>query len=255
MHVSPAAAVPLVRAMRDPLNRLKRIETVLCPAFPALVPVADLLRPSRIGVGAQDCHWEDKGAHTGEVSAGMLVGTCRYVIVGHSERRAMYSDTEDVVRRKLGAVLRANLVPILCVGEDLTDFETGRTAEVVARQVASALAGMPVTPERLVIAYEPVWAIGSGKACDPGTAGTVIGRVIRGVLSEAFDDDTARRVRVQYGGSVTDANAADYFAQPDIDGALVGGAALKAATFVGIARAAEASVPAGPGSGPQRREF
>lgn len=254
MHVPPAAAVPLVRSMRDSLNRLRRIETVLCPAFPALVPVADLLRPSRIEVGAQNCHWEDKGAHTGEVSAGMLVGTCRYVIVGHSERRAMYGDAEDVVRRKLEAVLRANLVPILCVGEDLADFETGRTAEVVARQLASALAGMPVSAERLVIAYEPVWAIGSGRACDPGTASTVIGRVIRGVLAETFDDATAQGVRVQYGGSVTDRNAAEYFAQPDIDGALVGGAALKAATFVGIARAAEAFAPAAAG-GPRRREY
>ncbi len=255
MHLSPAAAVPLVRDMRDALNRLRRIETVLCPAFPALVPVADLLRPSRIEVGAQNCHWEDKGAHTGEVSAGMLVGTCRYVIVGHSERRAMYGDGDDVVRRKLEAVLRANLIPILCVGEDIGEFETGRTAEVVARQVATALAGLPLSPERLVIAYEPVWAIGSGKACDPTTAGTVIGRVIRGVLTETFGDAMARGVRVQYGGSVTDRNAAEYFAQPDIDGALVGGAALKAATFVGIARAAEASVPAGPGRGPRRREF
>ncbi len=256
MHVSPAAAVPLVRSMRDPLNQLRRIETVLCPAFPALVPVADMLRPSRIAVGAQNCHWEDEGAHTGEVSARMLVGTCRYVIVGHSERRASYGDGEDVVRRKLEAILKTNLIPILCVGEDLADFETGRTAEVVARQVASALAGMPIAPERLVIAYEPVWAIGTGKACDPGTAGAVIGRVIRGVLAETFDDELAGGVRVQYGGSVTDANADAYFAHPDIDGALVGGAALKAASFVGIARAAERSAAgASGGHGPLRREF
>jgi triosephosphate isomerase (TIM) len=255
MHVSPAAAVPLVRSMRDPLNRLRRVETVLCPAFPALVTVADLLRPSRIAVGAQNCHWEDKGAHTGEVSVGMLVGHCRYVIVGHSERRAHYGDGEQQVRRKLEAILRANLIPILCVGEDLTHFETGMTTEVVARQVVTALDGLPFDADRLVIAYEPVWAIGSGKACDPGTAGAVIGRVIRGVLGELAGDDAASRVRVLYGGSVTDVNAAEYFGQPDIDGALVGGAALKAATFVGIARAAHESVPAAAGAMLLRREY
>jgi len=255
MHLSPAAAVPLVRDMRDALNRLRRIETVLCPAFPALVPVADLLRPSRIEVGAQNCHWEDKGAHTGEVSAGMLVGTCRYVIVGHSERRAAYGDSEQRVRQKLQAILRANLAPILCVGEDLTHFETGMTTEMVARQVATAIEGLRFDPDRLVIAYEPVWAIGSGKACDPGTAGAVIGRVIRGVVAEIAGDDAALRVRVLYGGSVTDRNAAEYFAQPDVDGALVGGAALKAASFVGIARAAEASVPGPAAAATLRREF
>ena len=255
MHVSPAAAVPLVRSMRDALNRMRRVETVLCPAFPALVTVADLLRPSRIAVGAQNSHWDDKGAHTGEVSVGMLVGNCRYVIVGHSERRAHYGDSEQVVRRKLEAILRANLIPILCVGEDLHHFESGMTTEVVARQVVTALDGLQFDADRLVVAYEPVWAIGSGKACDPGTAAAVIGRVIRGVLGEVGGADTAARMRVLYGGSVTDVNAAEYFGQPDIDGALVGGAALKASTFVGIARAAQESVPANAGALMLRREF
>ena len=239
MHLSPAEAVPFVRSMRDRLGRMAGVEVILCPPSLALTTVADLLRPTRIAVGAQNCHPEPKGAFTGELSATMLRGICRYVLVGHSERRAMFDDREPVVRSKVEAVLRAGLVPILCVGEDLAQRESGQTTELVARQVVTALDGLAIRPTRLVVAYEPVWAIGTGKACPPATANQVIGWVVRGVLAELFGDDIAEGVRILYGGSVTDVNAEQYFSQPDIDGALVGGASLKAVPFVGIARAAQ----------------
>jgi len=238
MHLSPAEAVPFVRSMRDRLGRLSGVEAVFFPPSLALPTVADLLGPTRIAVGAQNCHWESKGAFTGEIAAPMLRGLCRYVLVGHSERRAMFGDHEPVVRSKVEAVLRAGLVPMLCVGEDLAQREGGMTTELVARQVATALDGLDIQPRRLVVAYEPVWAIGTGKACPPATANQVIGGVVRGVLAKLFGDEVAGGVRILYGGSVTDANAAQYFAQPDIDGALVGGASLKAGPFIGIARAA-----------------
>ncbi len=238
MNVAPADAVPMVRAVRDRLGRFSGVETVLFPTSLALTTVADLLRPTRIEVGAQNCHWERKGAFTGEIAATMLRGVCRYVLVGHSERRAMFGDSEEVVRHKVEAVLRAGLTPMLCVGEELVHRETGMATELVARQVATALAGLRLSADRLVVAYEPVWSIGTGKACPPHTANQVIGGVVRGVLAEVMGDAEAARTRILYGGSVTDANAADYFSQPDIDGALVGGASLKAGPFIGIARAA-----------------
>ena len=238
MHVSPAEAVPMVRSLRDPLGRFRGVEVILCPPSPALTTVADLLRPTRIEVGAQNCHWEDEGAFTGEISARMLQGTCRYVLVGHSERRAMFGDTDEVVRRKMGAALRAGLVPILCVGEDLARREQGLTTQVVASQVITALDGLDVPPQRLVVAYEPVWAIGTGKACPPAMANQVIGFVVRGALAELYGNDRAQQVRILYGGSVTDANALEYFSLTDIDGALVGGASLKRDAFIGISRAA-----------------
>ena len=246
MHVSPSDAVPLVRSMRDPLGRFRDVEVVFFPTALALTTVSEMLRGSPIAVGAQNCHWEAKGAYTGEIAAPMLRGLVQYVLVGHSERRALFGDTDDAVRRKVEAVLRAGLTPMLCVGEELAQREAGQTTDVVARQVAAALDGLAVSPERLVVAYEPVWAIGTGKACPPSTADQVVGGVVRGVLSELFGSETADGIRILYGGSVNETNATDYFSQPDIDGALVGGASLKPRSFIGIARAAwETRTPGG----------
>ncbi|MBN1945635.1 MAG: triose-phosphate isomerase [Bradymonadales bacterium] len=240
MHLAWREAIDLVRAMRGPLNQCKKVEVILIPPFPALVTVAELVQPTAIRIGAQNCHWESKGAFTGEVSPSMLVGTCRYVLVGHSERRSLFGESDEVVRKKLAAILQHGLVPLLCVGENLAQREEGRTSEVVATQVAVALDGLSLSPERLVIAYEPVWAIGTGRACAPAAANSVCGLVIRGVLAELFGEQTAAAVRILYGGSVTAANARSYFEQADIDGALVGGASLQADSFIAITRAAQA---------------
>ena len=245
MNVAPAEAVPLVRGMRGPLGRVRGVEVLLCPAFPALVPVKELLQASRVRLGAQDCHPERGGAYTGEVSARMLAGLCSHVIVGHSERRAMFGDTDPLVRRKVAAVVGAGMVPVLCVGETDEENRRGATGEVVATQVAAALDGLGVAPGRVVVAYEPVWAIGSGRACEPGMANRVCGLVIRSTLAELGGEALASGVRVLYGGSVGPMNATAYFSQPDIDGALVGGAALKAETFVPIVEAAAVRVVGG----------
>jgi triosephosphate isomerase len=184
-------------------------------------------------------HWEDSGAFTGEVSPLMLKGLCSHVILGHSERRAYFGETDETVHQRLQAALKHGLTPIVCVGETLAENEAGKTAEVVARQVRGALTGLTTGQATgLVIAYEPVWAIGTGRAATAGGANDVIGEIIRPALAELFNGDTAQAMRIQYGGSVTAANAAELFAQPDIDGALVGGASLKPAEFSAIVAAA-----------------
>jgi triosephosphate isomerase len=171
----------------------------------------------------------------------MLAGLCEYVIIGHSERRQYFGETDETVNKKAKAALASSLTPIICVGENLAENEAGRTAEVVGRQTRAAYAGLPEAEAlRTVIAYEPIWAIGTGKAATPAGANAVIGLHIRGVLAEMYSAATAELIRVQYGGSVTAANAVDFMAQPDIDGALVGGASLKPAEFEAIVRAAAA---------------
>lgn len=239
MNKSAVEATALMQGMLPELRGLSPVEIVICPPFVALATLAPLLAGSGIGLGAQTMHWEDSGAFTGEVSPLMLKGLCSHVILGHSERRAYFGETDETVRRRLLAALKHGLKPIVCVGETLEENEAGRTAEVVARQVRGALAGLTVDQAaRLVIAYEPVWAIGTGKAATPRGANDVISGIIRPALAEQFGAGVAQDVRVQYGGSVTAGNAADLFAQPDIDGALVGGASLKPAEFAAIAAAA-----------------
>jgi triosephosphate isomerase len=239
MNKSAVEASALVHGMLPELRGLSPVEIVICPPFVALATLAPLLAGSGIGLGAQTMHWEDNGAFTGEVSPLMLKGLCSHVILGHSERRAYFGETDETVRRRLVAALKHGLKPIVCVGETLEENEAGRTAEVIVRQVRGALAGLTVDQAtRLVIAYEPVWAIGTGKAATPRGANDVISGIIRPALAEQFGADVAQDVRVLYGGSVTAGNAADLFAQPDIDGALVGGASLKPAEFVAIAAAA-----------------
>jgi triosephosphate isomerase len=184
-------------------------------------------------------HWEEKGAFTGEVSPGMVKEFCQYVIIGHSERRTYFGETDESVNKKLQAAMKAGLVPIVCVGETLEQYEAGTTSEVVNRQIQVGLAGIDSTvAARIVVAYEPVWAIGTGKASSGENANFVHQQVIRLALSEQFGAQTADAIRVLYGGSVTAANASEFFAYPDIDGALVGGASLKPDEFVAITKAA-----------------
>ncbi len=237
MHKTIEQAVALVRDMRRALNEIKGVDRVLCPPFPALAAVSELLQPLDIELGAQNMHWEEQGAFTGEVSPLMLQGLCQYVIVGHSERRAYFGETDEGVNRKIKAAFAHDLTPIVCVGETLEQHEAGRTEEWVSGQVRKALAGVPAEKvRRIVIAYEPIWAIGTGRAASGAGANAVIGLTIRGTIASLYDETTAQAVRVQYGGSVKPGNVGEFMAQPDIDGALVGGASLKATDFVEIVR-------------------
>ena len=232
MNTNIEEAIALVREMKGGLERVGGVEKVLCPPFVSLAPLRDLLAGSTIGLGAQDLYFEEKGAYTGEVSPLMLAGLCQYVIIGHSERRQYFGETDELVNKKLRAALKFGLKPIVCVGERLEENEAGRTEEVVTRQVKGALAGIDA-PQELVIAYEPVWAIGTGRAATEEQANATIG-LIRQVTSGLYGKRFAQDMRIQYGGSVTGANAAGLMSQPEIDGALVGGASLKATEFLSI---------------------
>jgi triosephosphate isomerase len=215
------------------------VEKVLCPPFMALVPVAALLQGTDIGLGAQDLYWEAKGAFTGQISPGMVAEFCQYAIIGHSERRAYFGETDETVNKKIVAAFSAGLTPIVCIGETLSEYESGQTAEVVSHQIRAGLKALPADlAPKLVVAYEPVWAIGTGRASTAVDANVVIRDHIRKPLSEMFGVETAQSIRILYGGSVTAANAAEFFGQTDIDGALVGGASLKLDDFVRITQAA-----------------
>lgn len=244
MFKTVAEARHLVSELVPGLQAVGEVEKVLCPPFTALLAVAALLEGTDIGLGAQNMHWDTSGAFTGEIAPPMVAELCHYVILGHSERRAYFDETDATVNRKVLAALAYNLAPIVCVGETLEENEAGRTAEVVSRQVREGLAGLTVEDgaqtggSSLVIAYEPVWAIGTGKAATADGANAVIADVIRPALSDLFGGTFAQAVRVLYGGSVKGSNAAEFFTQPDIDGALVGGASLKAADFIQIVQAA-----------------
>jgi len=212
---------------------------VVCPPFVSLGVSRRETDETNIQVGAQNIHWEASGAYTGEVAAGMLVDLCEYVIIGHSERRAMFGETDATVNKKVHAALKAGLKPIMCVGETLSENQAGQTAAVVEGMVRGGLVG--VTPEQagnIIIAYEPVWAIGTGLAATPEGANGVHKDVIRPVLRELFGAEVGDAMRILYGGSVTAANAAELFSQSDIDGGLVGGASLKPDSFAAIVKAA-----------------
>ena len=232
MNTTVEQAVELVQEMKDTLHAIEGVEKVLCPPFISLSAVSGLIAGSSIKLGAQNLYFEEKGAYTGEVSPLMLAGLCQYVIIGHSERRQYFGETDETVNRKVEAALKVGLKPILCVGERLEENETGKTEEVVTRQAKGALVGID-SPRELVIAYEPVWAIGTGKAATGDQANTTIG-LIRHVISQLYGEQFAQNLRLQYGGSVTSANIAEFISQPEIDGALVGGASLKATEFLGI---------------------
>lgn len=239
MNKTVAEARELVSMMGQGLKQVTGVEKVLCPPFMSLVAVANLLSGTDIGLGAQNMHWEEKGAFTGEVSPGMVKEFCNYVILGHSERRTYFGETDETVNKKVLAAQKHGLIPIVCIGETLAQYEAGQTAEVVRRQTLEGLKGLdPAFAPQIVVAYEPVWAIGTGKASSAENAESVHREVVRAALKDLFGEETAQSIRILYGGSVTAANAAEFFAQPNIDGALVGGASLKAEEFVAIAQAA-----------------
>ena len=229
MNKTAVEAVAFVREIRHALNEIKGVDRVVCPPFMAIAGVADALSGTEIGVGAQNMHYEESGAFTGECAPSMIKPYCQYVILGHSERRAYFNETDEAVNKKVKAALAHGITPIVCVGETLEQNEAGITHEFVSGQVKAAFEGL--TNEEMakcVIAYEPIWAIGTGKSATSAQAGQIIGVTVRGAVAAAFDEETAQKVRIQYGGSVKIHNIAEYMQHPDIDGALVGGASLKA---------------------------
>ncbi len=232
MNTTLGEAVDLVKEMRNRLDRIHGVEKVLCPPFISLSAIGELIAGSSIQLGAQNMYFEPKGAYTGEISPPMLAGLCQFVILGHSERRGYFDESDEVVSKKVQAALGVGLKPIICVGERLEENEAGRTAEVVTRQVRAAFKGVDA-PNDIVIAYEPIWAIGTGLAATGVQANATIG-VIRHVMAGLYGKEIAQAMRIQYGGSVTSANIDEFVAQPEIDGALVGGGSLKAAEFLNI---------------------
>lgn len=233
----------LVEEMLPGLQSVPAVESVLCPPFLSLMLVSELVANTGIGVGAQNLFWETSGAYTGEVSPEMVREFCDYVILGHSERRAYFGETDQTLNKRVLAALKVGLTPIVCVGETLSENEAGLTADVINRQVVEGLANLTAEQgEKLVVAYEPVWAIGTGRAASGPVANTVLADIIRPTLADLFGDEIAQGIRILYGGSVTSANAAEFFGQPEIDGALVGGASLKPADFVAIVQAAAQTI-------------
>jgi len=232
MNTTVTEAEKLVLEMLDKLDRIEGVEKVLCPPFVSLVAVNMMLQGSSIRLGGQNMYFETKGAYTGEISPLMLSELCEFVILGHSERRGYFGETDEIVNKKVKTALANELKPILCVGERLAENEAGKTEEVIKRQVTAALNG--IEPVRdLVIAYEPVWAIGTGKAASSAQAAATI-QFIRDVVAKLWNKSIAQDLRILYGGSVTSANIAEFISHPEIDGALVGGASLKAEEFVSI---------------------
>jgi triosephosphate isomerase len=239
MNKNTTEARDLVSQLLPKLTNITSVERVLCPPFTSIFAVSSMLEGSGIGLGAQDLHWEETGAFTGEIAPNMVKEICNYVIIGHSERRAYFGETDETVNKKLRAALKHDLTPIVCVGETLDEYESKRTSEVVRRQITLGFADIdPAIVSRIVVAYEPVWAIGSGKASSGENANFVHAQVIRPALNEMFGTENAQAVRILYGGSVTAANASEFFSQSDIDGALVGGASLKVDEFASIVEAA-----------------
>lgn len=238
MHKTPGEAVHLARMLRLRLADVDSVDVAVCPTFTALTSTSATLKESNILVGGQNCHWEESGAFTGEISAEMLAASgAQCVILGHSERRQFFGETDKTVNLRLGAALRAGLAPIVCIGETLAEREAEQTFQVVGTQLRGALAGFDATAlAKLTVAYEPVWAIGTGLTATPDQAQDVHAH-IRSILSEELGDPFAQSTRIQYGGSVKPGNAADLLDCPDIDGALVGGAALDAESFSGIVHA------------------
>lgn len=239
MNKTEAEAIALVRVLMQRLPADERQEVLVCPPYTSLSQLHKLLISSPILLGAQNISEKGSGAFTGEISAGMAAEFCSHVILGHSERRQIFGETDQLINHKVKAAQAAGLVPILCVGEILEQRESGQTAAVISRQLLAGLEEVFLEdPARLVIAYEPVWAIGSGKTASPADTDQLISRAIRPALSSLWGENAAKAIRVLYGGSVTPDNAKSFFVQAEIDGALVGGASLNAGDFLGIIAAA-----------------
>jgi len=238
MNTTAAEAVELVRSLKDLVKDVTKVRMAVCPPFPYLSQVAEILKDSPIDLGAQNMFWENQGAFTGETSGKMLkdVG-CKYVIVGHSERRHFFSETDSMVNRKAASALETGLNPILCIGETLEERESDRTLYVIRSQLQNGLENIDEDAiQEITFAYEPIWAIGTGKTATPEQAED-IHRFIREWLVEHYSKSSAENICIQYGGSVKPANAKELLSQPNIDGALVGGASLKAEDFAGIIKA------------------
>ncbi len=243
MHKTVAEGVELAAALKTSLADVSSMELAVCPPATAVAAVADVLKGSNIGVGTQNMHWEDQGAYTGEISPLMVKELAQYVIIGHSERRQYFGETDETVNRKLKAALHHGLTPIVCVGESLEQNEAGKTVPFVGSQIRGAFAGISAEEaRRVVLAYEPIWAIGTGRTAMPEDANEIIKTAIRDVLTDLYDEETAQAIRVQYGGSVKPHNMAAFIVMPEIDGALVGGASLQAEAFTAIVRNALAAL-------------
>lgn len=232
MHKNISEALELANGVKRDLYNIESLDIVLCPVFTALSSVSEVIADSNIQLGAQDVYWQEQGAFTGEISPSMLKDTgCKYVIIGHSERRKYFSEINETVNKKIRAAMKAGLIPIACVGETLTQREEGKTLEVIEEQIQQGLKGISAEEAGgLVVAYEPVWAIGTGRNATPGQAEEVQ-IYIRNLLSRMYNEAIAKALRIQYGGSVKPENIKELMQQPDIDGALVGGASLKIDSF------------------------
>ncbi len=240
MHKTVPEALKLVEELKVGLSDLDfdNVEVVLCPTYTALYSVGEAIKGTNLQLGAQDLFWEEEGAYTGEISPLMLKDLgCRYVIIGHSERRGYFGETDEDVNKKAKSALKHGIMPIICVGETLSQREAGLTEGLVRDQVSNALDGIDAADvPKVVIAYEPIWAIGTGKSSTADDANRVIG-IIREKIASIYGSAVADQVRIQYGGSVKPENIGDFMSQPEIDGALVGGASLKAEQFIPIAKA------------------
>jgi triosephosphate isomerase len=239
MNLARAAAVELAQALAAKAGEYSGVDIAVCPPSVYLEAVRGAIGNSAVGLGAQNCHHEAKGAFTGEIAPQMLVDLgCKYVILGHSERRHIFKETSGDVSKKVTAALAAGLTPIVCLGELRQERQAGRTKAVVTEQLDGSLAGLSADQvARIVLAYEPVWAIGTGVVATPQQAEEVHAD-LRNLLADRYNSQVASQVRIQYGGSVTAENAGSLLSQPNIDGALVGGASLKAESFLGILAAA-----------------
>ena len=247
MNKTLSEAGALAGGMKEGLNALREIDIIICPPFMALDAVRGVVRDTAIAIGAQNMHWEAAGAYTGEVSPQMLQDVCSHVIIGHSERRSHFGETDATVNRKVIAAIAHGLTPIVCVGETDAENRAGETEAVLTRQTTRALAGLSAQQAAAVIlAYEPVWAIGTGRAAAPEEANATIGQ-IRGVIRRELGGDTADAVRILYGGSINPGVWPDVIAQPEVDGGLVGGASLIAEDFVALAAQTSAAFRAGSG--------
>ena len=239
MNTNVKEALSLARTMIAPATMLQGVDILVCPPAISIYALSTALRGTPIKLGAQNMHYESKGAYTGEISPAMLAGLCEYVIIGHSERRMYFHEDDALVNKKTAAALAVGLKPIVAVGERLVEREAGKTEEVITRQITKSLAAIPASPS-LVIAYEPVWAIGTGRAASPEDAAATVG-LIRRLVTALYHDSFAQQLRILYGGSVTAQNISELMAKPEIDGGLIGGASLRAEEFMTIAqKAAEA---------------
>ncbi len=235
MHKTEAEAISLVRKLIQGIKLQTAVDVLLCPPFTSLSQLYKLLVSSPIFLGAQNISEQKEGAYTGEISAEMAGEFCSHVLLGHSERREIFNESDELINQKIQSAMSVDLIPVLCVGELLEERESGEAANVISRQLQAGLKRVYLPdPEKLVIAYEPIWAIGSGKSASANDTGNLIGGVIRPTLAGIWDEDTSQKIRVLYGGSVNPGNARGFFSQSEIDGALVGGASLSADKFLGI---------------------